>query len=203
MPDPEGSVLQPPEREWSFRNKRRDEERAYLQQELTIDGEAALIGLVIRMAKLLSDVGFPFQKLADLITSDEKPQIDWAVAEDLLTTALVLVPRAGAEACAILFGYLPTTEMGRPNAEYVEQVNWLRQCLHLSDIVAVLDAFAAQNDWERLSRPFGMAMRKGMEYGLMAQKVGSSDTSESESKPSVSTPSSPKATAPTAPSAAR
>lgn len=190
---PEGSILEPPKREWQFTSRKTQEERVYLQQELTIDGEAALIGLVITVARQLADTGFPFQKLADLI-GEEEQTLDWAVAEELLTHALTVAPRAGSEAAAILFGYFPTTEAGRLNPEYEEQVVWLRGVLHLADLVEVLEAFATQNDWERLQRPFGSALRRGMTLGLVAQTSGGSETRPSAPTPPATTSSSRRAT---------
>lgn len=160
----EGSAGFPPVRQVAMTIARTGETRTYDQAELTIDGEALLIGLVESVAERLVEHNFPWQLLADLFESDKKP-IDWSKASEILNAVKSVAPEVVVESALIFFGIFPTLEDGSRNPGYEEDKSFVRRSINFTRWVGLVQIFAEQNDYQRLAAPFGQALAAGAQVG--------------------------------------
>jgi hypothetical protein len=182
-----GDAFTDPVREWTFRRKAPDgaeEERHYTQQELTIDGELQLFAIANRSVSALSDAEFPFHRLGELFRAESVSKVgdvDWALASEMLSHAAGAAPLMVAEVAATMLGQHATDGRGRRDPAFDEEVAFLRQAMHLSDFVDMVETFVAQNEVERLRRPLARAWRAFLERGAGAEaallSLGSSTSS--------------------------
>lgn len=147
---------------WELRN-RAGETRTFEQAELSIEGEVRIIQLAGATVKRLNDQGFPWDEVARIF--DETQQINWAQASDVLMLAIAEIPELVAESCAILFGLYPVDEKGVRNKDYDSDKLYIRQSVNFTRWIEILTVFTEQNDYQRLARPFSLAVTKAMETG--------------------------------------
>lgn len=157
------SILSPAVQVWTLTFKKTGEQRDFNQSELTIDGEAALMGLASRAIGELNAQGIPISAIGSM--ADLNGNVDWGVVTRLFTQASPLIPKLGSEAAAILFGYYPMDEMFKPEADWAPTVKWLRGAITIPLLVDFLQTFVAQNDYKRLSGPFAAAVRAAATLG--------------------------------------
>lgn len=157
-------------REWTF-TSRDGESRTFQQQELTIDGEAALFGLIAGSVVELQKKDFPFDRVADLFPEEGEDgeavfgPDTLSLASQMATVIATTAPHIIPKAAAILLGIFPTDEYGKPNKDYNETVAFLRKSIHAADAAEMFQTFVEQNDVQRLTVPFvtavGMVSRAG------------------------------------------
>lgn len=179
--------------EWPLRNARTREERVFVQSELSIEGEARLVGLGRKIAAILAAAGYTFEQVKDLFTNEE--QTDWLRILNMIADASESMPDLVADAATVFFNIYPTTEEGAPNPDYEIDRRYLRGSLNLSKMEQVIEVAAAQNDYARLLGPFAatlsdtMAALRGGPSGAelptssVPGRVISSDGSEIEIEP--------------------
>jgi hypothetical protein len=150
-----------PERHtWVFRDPDTGEQREYVQRELTIEGEVALLALGSKAVDRLSAKGFPWSDLQTLIRqADQSGGMDWSLAQGLAARALGEVPDLGAEAAAVLLNILPDSKV---KGHYAEEVAFIRRSLKLMRLYDMLRLFMAQNDYDRLTAPFRSAVGRAI-----------------------------------------
>lgn len=144
------------------------ETRHFVQQELTIDGEMQLFGLISEAIPRLTKAGFPFDKLGALFPDDMTgygPETLKVVAE-MATSVSAAAPDLLSRAAAICLGIFPKDIDGKPNRDYDEQVAFIRGSLHVADVVEMTETFIEQNDIERLKGPFERAWEKVTEVPM-------------------------------------
>jgi hypothetical protein len=183
-----GSATFPEVVEWTLRNKRTNEERRYEQTELTIEGEARLLGIVQKVAANLTAEGFPFDKLSTLFDVDRP--IDWVLAAELLGMVSGELPDVVSDTTCLFFGILPTLEDGTRNPEFESERRFIRGAMTFSRWVDIVQVFASQNDYQRLAAPFGKALAMGVQMGTPESPM----LTESAASPEPSTSSSRRAT---------
>jgi hypothetical protein len=159
MPD-KGSAVFPATVEWTLRNPRTQETRTFEQAELTIEGEARLLALVQQTARILSETAFPWDKLSALF-DPAATAIDWPAAAEMLGTVAAQLPEVVAEAACIFLSVYPQNEDGSRNPAYDVDKRFLRSALNFTRFVDIIKVFAEQNDYQRLSLPFGKALEAG------------------------------------------
>lgn len=142
----------PPAHEWSLRSKRSGQVRTFEQSELTIEGEARLLGIVHEVAVRVTEDGFPWEKVGPLF---EDGPTDWPVVIDLVGIISVRAPDAIGNVAACLLGLYPTNEDGSKNDAYDDDVRFLTGALNVVTFVEMLRVFAEQNDYQRLADPIG------------------------------------------------
>lgn len=133
-----------------------DERRTYIQQELTIDGEMHLFSLIAEAIPRLQTAGFPFERIADIFPDENNqfgPDTIPAVSE-MAQTLIVVAPDLITRAVSVCLGIFPKDINGKPNRSYDEDLKFLRQSIHTSDVVEMFETFTEQNDIERLQAPF-------------------------------------------------
>ena len=183
---PKGSPVFPPSVPVTLRNPRSEEVREYIQTELTIEGEARLLGLVHETAAKLNDAGFPWDQLGPLF--DEREPMDWVMATDLLARVATVAPDAITDAVTIFLGIYPTNEDGSRNADYEDERRFIRSAVKFATFVDMVKTFAEQNDYQRLADPIGailgQAARTGMASAMSTSGISTNDeTSDGSSKP--------------------
>jgi len=162
-------VALPEIKTWELRDKT-GQVRTFEQTELSIEGEVRLVQLAGITVKRLDTEGFPWDEVAKIFS--ETDNIDWAKASDILMLAIVEVPELVAESTAILFGLYPVDDNGVRNNSYDTDKKFLRQALNFTRWVDILTVFTEQNDYQRLARPFSLAVTRAMEvgFGVAAQQ---------------------------------
>jgi hypothetical protein len=139
-----------------------DERRTFVQQELTLDGETQLFGLVAEAVPRMQGAGFPFDRIMEIFPDEENqfgPEAISAVAE-MAQTLAVIAPDLVTRAAAVTLGIFPKDIDGKPNRHYDEQVGFLRQSMHTADVVEMFETFVEQNDVKRLQAPFVILWEK-------------------------------------------
>jgi len=139
-----------------------DERRTFVQQELTLDGEMQLFGLVAEAIPRLQSVGFPFQRIQEVFPDENNefgPGVLPAVSE-MAQTLAVVAPDIVTRAAATCLGIFPKDINGKPNRAYDEQLAFLRHAMHTADVVEMFQTFVEQNDIERLQAPFVLLWEK-------------------------------------------
>lgn len=175
----EQSVLSPDVHVWELALKKTREARTFYQSELTIDGEAALLGLVSRTILQLAERGIPISTIGTLMDMATN-EVDWPKVTSLLSQASPILPQLGSEVAAILTGYYPIDEFGHPADDWKAAVAWMRGAISIPILVEMLQVFTEQNDYKRLSVPFATAVRAAISYGLTVEQ----SKTPSESSPS-------------------
>jgi hypothetical protein len=160
MPDKVGTAVFPPTVEWTLRNPRTKETRTFEQSELTIEGEARLLALVQQTAQALSATAFPWDKLAALF-DPAVAALDWTAGAEMLGMISTQLPDVVAEAAVIFLGIYADNEDGTRNGDYDDDKRFLRSALNFTRFVDLVKTFAQQNDYQRLSLPFGRALEAG------------------------------------------
>lgn len=164
----EQSVLAPDVHVWVLAKKKTREERTFYQSELTIDSEAALMGLASRVIGELAERGIPISSIGTLMS--DAGEIDWPKVTGLLSQASPMIPQMASEVAAILCGYSPVNEEGRPAEDWTPTVAFMRGAISIPILVEMLQVFTEQNDYKRLSAPFATAVRSAIAYGLTVEK---------------------------------
>lgn len=143
-----------------LRNGRTRAIRTFEQSELSIEGEARLVGIARKIADVLAQTGYSWSQLTDVFTNEEFTdyQIVWDVVEKVGEYAPDLVADIGT----ILFAIYPTDENGVPNAAFEEDRTFLRGALNIRRLVEMFQTFVAQNDYRRLMAPFGLTLTETM-----------------------------------------
>ena len=156
---------------WEFTNRKTGESRTYEQNELTIDGEVQLFGLINRVILALNERNFPWDRVYAL--TDPAVGIDWTEVSSLVGLALIEVPSAASEFACIVFGVYPFDEDGKRNKDFDGEKAFIRSCITIPRLTDMLEVFVQQNDYQRLARPFGAAFRQLAEIGTqqMAAKA--------------------------------
>lgn len=172
-------VAVPDIKSWEFHDKT-GFSRTFEQSELTIDGEVRLIQLASKTVQHLNTQGFPWEQVSSVIT--EQGAWDWVKAQDLLTLAIAELPELVAESTCIMFDLSPFDDDRRRNLEYEKDKAFIRKSINFTRWVEILQTFVDQNDYQRLARPFGLALTKAMELGLTSQtRLNQSETSSPDS----------------------
>lgn len=152
----------------------------YTQGELSIEGEALLIGLATRVLDALAATSPEGLKLGELVNADG--DVNLGASAKLITTVSGQIPSVAGDALAILFGHYPTDLEGQPDPEFASVSRRLARAVPSAKVVDVLAAFVRQNDYQRLAGPFGdLAARFGIELPAMTRapeqaSAGSSDS---------------------------
>lgn len=188
------SIALPETKSWELRDTKTGEVRTFEQSELSIEGEVRLVQLAGSTINRLNERGFPWDKAAEML--DENANIDWSLASDMLMLALVDVPDIVAESTCILFGLYPVDESGVRNKDYDADKVFLKRSLNFARWIDILTVFTEQNDYQRLAKPFSLAVTRAMETGwaTVAQQQARSRMNASSSP--ESTGSSPLGTEP-------
>lgn len=162
-------------------------DRQFTQGELSIEGEALIVGLAARILDALGEQGIASAQLGALVASDGS--VDLAVAARLVTTISSQIPQVAGEALAILFGNYPTDLEDQPNPEFVPTARYLARNVPSPRVFDVLAAFVAQNDYARLSGPFGaLAARLGVELPALLTPGGPGEGSPDSQLPATEPP---------------
>jgi len=156
------AVALPEIKTWELRDKT-GQIRTFEQTELSIEGEVRLVQLAGITVRRLNDQGFPWEEVAKVF--DENNTIDWVAASDVLMLAIAEMPEIVSESTAILFGLYPVDDNGIRNKEYDTDKKFIRQALNFTRWVDILTVFTEQNDYQRLARPFSLAVTKAMNAG--------------------------------------
>lgn len=176
MSDEPGSAVAVTTVEWRLYNPRRQETRTFEQSELTIEGEARLIGLARKFGAVLEDAGYSFGDLGEFF--DETKEVDWPKALSLIERVSQFAPDLIADALTVLLGIYPTNEDGTPNGDFEDTRLFLRGAVniaHLSDIIRV---FVSQNEYARLIGPFSATLSEAMDaYAAPRNASGTFDES--------------------------
>lgn len=140
--------------EWRLQKKVRGgepEERTYEQSELSIEGEARLLGMARKIGTLLKARDFDLAKLATMVNTGEP---DWDLIVDALALITEEAPKVVAESVLILLSIFPTQEDGSPNPDYADHEQFIRHSVNSAKFHDMLRVFITQNDYQRLARPF-------------------------------------------------
>ncbi len=177
------SAAIPPTFEWTLYNRRRSETRTYIQQELTIDGEARLVQMGTKIGAVLADGGYTWADLWDL--TDERNDIDWVEVSKMVGHLSQFAPDLVADAATVMLGVFATDEDGRPEPDYHDHVRFIRGAINVSRFVDMVRVFLAQNDYARVLAPFSRSLSGTMDaFSGGAQ----GDTSATEPEPSSGQP---------------
>ncbi len=177
-----------------------DEKRIFQQSELTIDGEMQIFGLIAEAIPILQEAKFPFDQLPALFPEKaEDFGADTLLAVGGMATAIAkAAPDLITKATAIVLGIHPRDINGKPNADYDDQMLFLRLSIHTADVVEMFETFLEQNDIERLKSPLVAAWQKVMEAAPpeMTERLPTPPVK----MPTMGTSSTPSATPSTEPS---
>lgn len=169
--------------EWQFGGE------TYTQGELSIEGEALLLGLATGVLDALAaaapDGGVALGSLVD-----DDGNVNVAYAARLITTISAQIPEVAGQALAILFGHYPTDLDDQPNPEFPRLARKLARNVPSTRVIEVIQAFIRQNDYQRLAGPFGeLAARLGIELPTAIQAPGQGSAGSSDSPaPDTATP---------------
>ena len=177
MEDTRGTAALPGAYEWTLRDPRRDEARHYMQTELSLDGEAALIALAPKLGAILKDAGYTWADIYQL--TDEKADIQWDEVARLVAHIARFAPALIAEATAVLLGIFPTDEDGQPNPTYETELAHIRRAMNVARFVEMVRIFMAQNDYARMLAPFSPTLANVM-GGLASGSEQSPDDSSTQ-----------------------
>lgn len=169
---------------WTLRNVKTQEVRTFEQSELTIDGEVRLIQLANETIRILNEKGFPWDEVGNVVAEDGT--WDWPKVSELLTLVITEIPEFVAESTAILFSLSPFDDEGRRNRDYERDKLFIRNSISFPRWIEIVQKFTEQNDYERLARPFGLALTRAMDMGsrvLPRSSIISSEESTSSSQP--------------------
>lgn len=189
-------------REWTFIRRSDEppgtgEKRVFTQAELTIDGELHLFGLIAEAIPMLQKADFPFDDIPKLFPEDESqfgPETLKAIS-NMAQSITVAAPDLITRAVAVALGIFPRDINQKPNKDFDDQVLFLRQSIHVADVVEMFEVFIEQNDIERLKSPFVTAWEKVMAVAppqMTENLPRMTNTQEASATPSTepSTPSS-------------
>jgi len=187
------SAVIPPSVEWTLRNARTKDVRVYEQSELSIEGEARLIVLGRRLGDVLTEGGYSWNDIPDVL-GDESRAGDWAKGVEMVTYLAQYAPDLIAEAATVLLGVYPTNEDGSRNADYESERVFLRGALNVTRFVDMVRIFIAQNDYQRLIAPFSQTLAGAM--GNLAAGTPASLDGEAPSSAPPEPSGAPSATPP-------
>jgi hypothetical protein len=146
-PGPVGPVV-----EWKLRAPGSvGEEQTYEQTELSIEGEARLLGMARKIGTLLRENEFDLDEASKML---EVGNPNWALIENGVSIVVENAPQLVAETAAILLSIYPTDEDGSPNPEYEGHIKFLRRSVNLAKINDMIRVFIRQNDYQRIAGPF-------------------------------------------------
>lgn len=172
MPDELGSAALGATVEWRLYNPRRKETRTFEQGELSIEGEARLIGLARKFGTVLGEAGYTFGELGALM--DGEGATDWPKALGLIEAVASFAPDLVADAVTVLFGIFPTNEDGTPAADYEDTRLFLRGAVNSAKVNDIFRAFIALNQYARLVGPFSATLAEAMDaYAAPAASASS------------------------------
>lgn len=181
---------------WTFRNARTKETRTYEQTELSLEGEARVLGVGRSIVAQMTERAVPWQRLRAMF--GDGAELDWPLLLDALSMAVEVAPSAVSEVVALFMGIYPVNEDGTRNPDFAEEVRFLRAALNTTKVLDVLQVAATQNDYRRLIAPFSetltSAARRGME---MAAETGSVPSLSALPEPVLESPATPSAGTPT------
>jgi len=164
-------------------------EDTYTQRELSIEGEALLVGLATRILEALATEAAATGgtiPLGELVQDDGSVNV--ALAAKLVTTISAQIPEIAGQALAILFGNYPTDLDDQPNEEFPRIARRLARQVPSTQVVAIIQEFVRQNDYQRLAGPFGeVAARFGIETPW-AQPGAASEASPDSPPQDTATP---------------
>lgn len=166
--------------EWTLRNARRKDERHYEQSELSIEGEARLLGIARQAGDVLTAADFDWDRLTEMFEPG-KP-MDWPYVFRLLDLVIERAPDIITDMALVLLGIFPTTEDGQPNPQYNDERAFIRGAVNTSRFSAMLQVFADQNDYRRLAGPFWNRLFALGEQAL-GPMTGAPQTSDDETGP--------------------
>ena len=151
LPEP-GPI--PPSVEWKLvrRSGADSEERTYTQSELSIEGEARILGMGTKIGALLKEKDFDINRIANMIQSEG--DLDWDAIFEAITLVTENAPALVAETALTFVSIFPTSDDGTPNREYDDHQKFMRGAINVSKFTQMVRVFVAQNDWERMARPF-------------------------------------------------
>lgn len=173
---------------WTFRNARSKEQRTYEQTELSLEGDARILGIGRHVLLQLNEGAVPWERLRSMF--DEDAQLDWKLLLDVVGLTVEQAPTAVAEVVATLMGIFPTNEDGGRNPDYDGEVRFLRGALNISRVVDVLKVAATQNDYQRLLAPFSGTLTNAARLGMetAADRMGSAPSSPALPEPDSEPP---------------
>ena len=152
MPTPADSGPIAPVVEWQLKSKGAEgETRTYEQSELSIEGEARLLGMARKIGAVLKDADFDLGKVSNMIDSTDP--VDWDIILDGVALVVENAPDLVGESTLILLGIFPTDEDGSPNPAYAEHLIFIKRTVNTAKFSDMLRVFIAQNDYERIARP--------------------------------------------------
>jgi hypothetical protein len=155
-----GAAVVPPLYEWRFRNLRAGEERTYQQTELSIEGEARLIGIAARVGEALRQAGYSWGQIGDMFDESSDSGVDQLLS--LIANVAPATPELMTDAACVLLGLFPTDDFGRPDPEYDGHRVFIRRTINLTRFGDMLWVLLAQNDYQRLVRPFSKTLATAM-----------------------------------------
>ncbi len=147
-PGPVGRVV-----DWKLTKGRGNdiEERTYEQRELSIEGEARLLGMARQIGVVLKESDVNLAQFSDMVKTGNP---DWQVIFDALTLIVEHAPRLLAETVLTLLGIFPTLDDGSPNTKYDDDVKFIRATVNTAKVHDMARVFVEQNEYERIARPF-------------------------------------------------
>lgn len=151
---------------WTLNSLRDPEQepRTFAQRELSMEGESALIGLVMDVGAALKAAGYSFDRLATLL--DDGPT-DFDLLGEVISIGAASLPEIGTRAAGIFLGQYPTNLDGSPNAAYNENLLFLKGAMSIPRLIDMVRIYAAQNDYRRALRPFAQALGARMGPGSL------------------------------------
>lgn len=154
MPAP-GTAATPETVDWALRNPRTKEVRHYEQTELTIEGEARLIGILRVAAITLRENQFTWPQLESIF--DDGP-FQYDLALDVLGPLVSYAPDLLVDAALVFLGIYPTQENGTPNPAYEQERVFVKGSLKLAIVIEMIRTFVTQNDVARMLAPFSSTL---------------------------------------------
>lgn len=184
MSDEPGSAVAVTTVEWRLYNPRRKESRTYEQAELTIEGEARLVGLARKVGAVLADAGYTFGQLGEFFDdtrtdpeTGEPVGVDWPKALTLIEHVAQYAPDLIGDAMTVFFGIFPTNEDGSPNPDFDDHRLFLRGAVNIAKVTDVTRVFLAQNEYSRLIGPFSATLSEAMDAYAAPGASASSEVS--------------------------
>lgn len=152
------AVVTPDEVVWEL--GKGENKRSYVQTELSIDGEVRIVQLAASLVQSLDEQGFPWKELLDVV--NEEGDWNWPKLAELLTLASSQAPEMVTESTCIAFGIHPLNEDGTRNEKYHDEKLFIRKNVHFANWFDYVQTFMAQNDYERMVRPFTLTLTRAI-----------------------------------------
>jgi hypothetical protein len=155
-----GPAVAPPVVEWRFRNARLGEERTYQQTELSIEGEARLIGIATRVGETLRGAGYTWGQIGDMFDTENDTGLDQLLG--LVVNVAPAAPDLVTDATCVLLGLYPTDEWGKANRDFDNDRAFIKSTVNTTRFSEMLQILLLQNDYQRLIRPFSKSLASAM-----------------------------------------